>query len=51
MLTYAWMPVEEHAGPFLLTIVFQYAEKHPRAPETIQEIIDTLAFRLRGQPR
>ena len=51
MLTYGWMPIEEHAGPFVLTVVFQYAEKHPRATEAIQSIVDTLDFRLRGQPR
>lgn len=51
MLTYAWMPVEEHAGPFVLTVVFQYAEKHPTAPEEIQSIVDELRFQVRGQPR
>lgn len=51
MLTYAWMPVEEHAGPFVLTVVFHYAEKHPPAPQAIQSIVDTLSFQLRGQPR
>lgn len=51
MLTYAWMPIEEHVGPFVLTVAFQYAEKHPRAPEPIQAIVDRLDFRLRGQPR
>jgi hypothetical protein len=51
MLTYEWMPLEEHSGPFLLTVVFHHAEKHPRAPETIQSIVDGLAFQVRGQPR
>ena len=51
MLTYAWMPVEEHAGPFVLTVVFQYAEKHPSAPDEIQAIVDRLNFQIRGQPR
>ena len=51
MLTYEWMPMEEHVGPFVLTVVFHHAEKHPRAPETIQSIVDTLTFRVRGQPR
>lgn len=51
MLTYEWMPVEENTGPFVLTVVFQYAEKHPRAPEEIQRIVDKLSFQLRGQPR
>lgn len=51
MLTYPWMPVEEHAGPFVLTVVFQYAEKHPPAPEEIQSLVDGLHFQVRGQPR
>jgi hypothetical protein len=51
MLTYAWMPVEEHVGPFVLTVVFHYAEKHPMAPEAIQSVIDGLHFQVRGQPR
>jgi hypothetical protein len=51
MLTHEWMPVEEHAGPFVLTIVFQHAEKHPRAPEAIQAVVDELEFQIRGQPR
>ena len=51
MLTYDWMPVEEHAGPFVLTVVFHHAEKHPRAPEEIQAIVEGLKFQVRGQPR
>jgi hypothetical protein len=53
MLTYreAWMPVEERAGPFVLTVVFHHAEKHPRAPEEIQSVVDELNFQVRGQPR
>ncbi len=51
MLTYEWMPVGEHAGPFVLTVVFHHAEKHPRAPEQIQSIVDGLRFLVRGQPR
>ena len=51
MLTYVWMPLEEHAGPFVLTVVFHHIEKHPRAPEEIQFIVDGLTFRVRGQPR
>jgi len=53
MLTYreAWMPVEEHSGPFVLTVVFQHAEKHPRAPEAAQSVVDEPRFRVRGQPR
>jgi hypothetical protein len=53
MLTYrdAWMPIEEHAGPFVLTVVFHHVEKHPRAPQEIQSIVDKLIFQMRGQPR
>ena len=51
MLTYEWMPIEEHAGPFVLTVVFHHAEKHPRAPQKIQSIVDELTFQIRGQPR
>ena len=51
MLTYEWMPVEEHEGPFVLTIVFHHAGQHPPAPEGIQSIVDGLQFQVRGQPR
>jgi hypothetical protein len=51
MLTYEWMPVEEHAGPFVLTVVFHNAEKHPHAPQQVQTIVDGLSFQIRGQPR
>ena len=51
MLTYEWMPLVEHTGPFLLTVVFHYAEKHPPAPGEIQAIVDGLSFQIRGQPR
>ena len=51
MLTYEWIPVEEHTGPFLLTVVFHHSEKHPRAPHEIQSIVDTLHFQVRSQPR
>jgi hypothetical protein len=51
MLTYEWMPLEEHAGPFVLTVVFHSAEKYPAAPEEIQAVVDELEFRVRGQPR
>jgi hypothetical protein len=51
MLTYEWMPLEEHAGPFILTVVFHHADKHPRAPEEIQAVVDGLKFQVRGQPR
>lgn len=51
MLTYEWMPVEEHTGPFILTVVFHHAEKHPPAPQAIQSIVNELTFQVRGQPR
>jgi ectoine hydroxylase-related dioxygenase (phytanoyl-CoA dioxygenase family) len=51
MLTHAWTPLEEHAGPLVLTVVFHHVEKHPRVPEEIQSIVDRLEFRVRGQPR
>jgi hypothetical protein len=51
MLTYEWMPIEEHAGPFVLTVIFHHAEKHPPAPEGIQAIVNELTFQVRGQPR
>ena len=51
LLTFNWMPVEEHEGPLILTVVFHYAEKHPRAPAEIQSLVDRLTFQVRGQPR
>jgi hypothetical protein len=51
MLTYDWMPVEEHVGPFVLTVVFHHVAKHPPAPEKIQAIVNELRFEVRGQPR
>ena len=51
MLTYEWLPLEEHTGPFLLTVVFRHAEKHPLAPENIQAVVDGLRFQVRGQAR
>jgi len=51
MLTSEWMPIEEQAGPFVLTVVFHHVEKHPRAPEAIQSVVDELRFQVRGQPR
>ena len=51
MLTYEWMPLEEHAPPFLLTVVFRYADKHPTAPAEIQTLVDSLRFQIRGQAR
>jgi hypothetical protein len=51
MLTNEWMPLEEHAPPFLLTVVFRYADRHPAAPAEIQTLVDRLRFRVRGQAR
>ena len=51
MLTYEWMPVEEHSGPFVLTVVFRHVHGHPTAPAAIQSIVDGLRFQVRGQPR
>jgi hypothetical protein len=51
MLTHEWMLVEQHSGPFILTVVFYNAEKHPKAPAEIQSIVNTLRFQVRGQPR
>ena len=51
MLTYEWLPLEQHTGPFVLTVVFHHAEKHPPASEEIQSILDGLRFHVRGQAR
>ena len=51
LLTYEWMPVEEHSGPFILTVVFRHVHGHPAAPAAIQSIVDGLRFQVRGQPR
>ena len=51
LLTHEWMPIEERAGPFVLTVVFHHADQHPSAPDEIQAIVNTLKFQVRGQPR
>ena len=51
MLTYEWTPLEEHTGPFVLTVVFRHADQHPSTPENIQAIVDGLRFQVRGQAR
>ncbi len=51
LLTYPWMPFEEQTGPFVLTVVFHYAEKHPLAPQQVQRVVDALRFQIRGQAR
>jgi hypothetical protein len=51
LLTDEWTPIEEHIGPFVLTVVFHHTESHPPAPNDIQAIVDKLSFQIRGQPR
>ena len=51
LLTYEWMPIEEHIGPFVLTVVFHHAEVHPPSPDEIQILVNKLKFQVRGQPR
>ena len=51
MLTNEWIPLEEHAPPFLLTVVFRYADRHPAAPAEIQSLVNRLRFQIRGQAR
>ncbi len=51
MLTHQWMPLEEHAPPFVLTVVFRYADRHPAAPAEIQTLVNRLRFQVRGQAR
>jgi hypothetical protein len=51
LLTNGWMPIEEHIGPFVLTVVFHRAESHPSAPDEIQTLVNRLKFQVRGQPR
>ncbi len=51
LLTSDWLPIEEHAGPFIVTVVFHHVEDQPSAPEHIQTLVDGLKFQIRGQPR
>jgi hypothetical protein len=51
LLTHAWQPLEEHVGPFLLTVVFYQVENHPPAPDPVQAIVNGLHFQIRGQAR
>jgi hypothetical protein len=51
LLTQEWMPLENHIGPFILTVVFHHTELYPSAPIEIQTIVDRLKFQVRGQPR
>lgn len=51
LLIHEWTPIEEHIGPFVLTVVFHHAEMHPPAPHEIQAIVNRLNFQVRGQPR
>lgn len=51
LLTHEWVPIKENIGPFVLTVIFHHAESHPPAPEEIQTLVNTLKFKVRGQPR
>jgi hypothetical protein len=51
LLTAEWLPTESHVGPFILTVVFHHVDEYPPAPESIQLIVDTLKFQIRGQAR
>lgn len=51
LLTKEWFPLEDHGGPFILTVIFHHVEDYPLAPESIQTLIDGLKFQVRGQPR
>jgi len=51
LLTHEWSPIEEHVGPFVLTVVFHHAEALPLAPDEIQALVNKLKFQVRGQPR
>jgi hypothetical protein len=51
LLTVEWLPLEEHRGPFVLTVVFHHADQHPEAPAEVQAVVDQLKFQFRSQPR
>lgn len=51
LLTKEWLPLEEHGGPYILTVIFHHVEDHPPVPESIQTLVDGLKFQVRGQPR
>jgi hypothetical protein len=51
ILTQEWIPLEDHVGPFILTVVFHDTHSHASAPMEIQTLIDRLKFQVRGQPR
>jgi len=51
LLTSEWLPLEEHHGPFVLTVIFHHADGHPPAPASIQSIVEELKFQFRSQPR
>jgi hypothetical protein len=51
MLTHEWMPLEEHTGSFILTVVFHSTDQHPHVPAEIQAIVNAISFQFRGQPR
>lgn len=51
LLTQAWPTLETYDGPFVLTVVFHGVESAQPVPESIQLVVDSLKFQLRGQPR
>jgi hypothetical protein len=51
LLTSEWLPLEEHRGPFVLTVVFHHADQHPPATAEIQSLVDEMNFQFRSQPR
>jgi hypothetical protein len=51
LLTVEWLALEEHRGPFVLTVVFHHADQHPPAPPEVQSLVDELKFQFRSQPR
>jgi hypothetical protein len=44
LLTYGWLDPRAGAGPFALTVVFRYAERHRPVPPEVQAIMDQLVF-------
>ena len=53
ILTYHWASVdrENHAEPLTLDVSFTYAPGHPRAPASVQQIVDRLTFRPQDDPQ
>jgi hypothetical protein len=40
LLTDAWLALDDHPEPFVLRLIFSYAEAHPPAPPAIHAIVD-----------